>query len=272
LLTDGARNAAGITFLVFIPISCYVQASIRDWSPGMAKSPRSEAQRAASRANGRKSSGPRTSAGKGRSRRNALKHGLRAGSLAILPTDVDAPSLSLAAAVHDRLAPADVIEIELTEGIALAYWRLRRARQLEEALIEGRLDAVAPNTLARFLLRRSNVIDALGLLLRYRNQALGELARLGRLLEQHRRPASPSAGPPEPGAPSTPLPPAGATAAALRSGRNRPANDNHDGDAGHRAAVDQAALPPEHDGAVELSLEGDDAVALLPPTPGWTVS
>ena len=40
--------------------------------------PRSEAQRAASRANGRTSSGPRTEAGKSRSAANALKHGLLA--------------------------------------------------------------------------------------------------------------------------------------------------------------------------------------------------
>ena len=243
----------------------------------MAKSPRSEAQRAASRANGCKSQGPRTAAGKSRARRNAIKHGLRAASLGILPTDGDAPPLSLADAVHDRLAPTDVIEIELTEGIALAYWRLRRARQLEEALVEGRPDAVAPNSLARFLLRRGNAIDALGLLLRYRNQALGELARLGRLLEQHRRPPSPLAEPPEPGAPTTPvLPPSETAAASTHRGkgqdRARPANDNRRGDGSSTTPGEAARSAVASDAACPLPRQDGATVEPAPPAPGSTFS
>lgn len=156
----------------------------------MAKPPRSEAQRAASRANGRKSCGPRTAAGKQASRRNALRHGLRAASLAVVGAEASQSALALVGAVRDRLAPADVIEGELTEAMALAFWRLRRARAIEDALVDGRDPAGAGGGLARVLLRRDQIGDALALVLRYRNQALGELTRLRQLLDQHRRPAA----------------------------------------------------------------------------------
>lgn len=243
----------------------------------MAKPPRSEAQRAASRANGRRSKGPRTPAGKTRSRRNAMKHGLRAASLDILAGDNDAPPLALAAAVRDRLAPEDVIEIELAEGIALAYWRLRRAQQLEEALIEGRAEIAGASTLARSLLRRNNAIDALSLLLRYRNQALGELARLGRLLEQHRRPPSPLAEPPEPGAPTTPvLPPSETAAASTHRGkgqdRARPANDNRRGDGSSTTPGEAARSAVASDAACPLPRQDGATVEPAPPAPGSTFS
>lgn len=51
-------------------------------APEPAVKARSESQREASRRNGRKSAGPRTTAGKRRSRRNAMKHGLRAEKIA----------------------------------------------------------------------------------------------------------------------------------------------------------------------------------------------
>jgi len=165
----------------------------------MAKRPRSPAQQAASRANGARSRGPKTAGGKARSRRNALRHGLRATVLEVLPLAVGGPTEQLVAAVHAHLAPTDVIETELADGIAVALWRLRRARELETELM--RADAtggpgaggrglasgeMAP--LAAALMKRHHGVGAMALLLRYRNQALGELDRLLRLLEP-RRPA-----------------------------------------------------------------------------------
>jgi hypothetical protein len=219
------RRLVGVP-IDFIPKIGYDQALTRQRRPRMAKPPRSQAprpprsqaQRAASRANGRKSRGPRTEAGKSRSRCNAVKHGLRAASLDIVASDGDAPSLALVAAVHDRLVPGDAIEVELANGIALAYWRLRRTRALEEALLAGRQPAANASSLARFLLGRIGGAGALTLLLRYRNQALGELTRLGRLLEHHRNPPSlMEAG----GEPASQTPPSPAAAHDTR-----PANDN----------------------------------------------
>jgi hypothetical protein len=152
----------------------------------MAKRPRSEAQRAASRANGRRSSGPKSTEGKSRSRRNALRHGLRAASLEVLPQNASLPAAMMVEAVREKLTPRDVIEVEYVDGIAMAFWRLRRARQLEEALLAGGQLQRGETGLAKALLKRTDPAGALALLLRYRNQALGELDRLVHLLETHR--------------------------------------------------------------------------------------
>jgi hypothetical protein len=152
----------------------------------MAKRPRSEAQRAASRANGRRSSGPKSTEGKSRSRRNALRHGLRAASLEVLPQNASLPAAMMVEAVREKLTPRDVIEAEYVDGIAMAFWRLRRARQLEEALLAGGQLQRGETGLAKALLKRTDPAGALALLLRYRNQALGELDRLVHLLEAHR--------------------------------------------------------------------------------------
>jgi hypothetical protein len=154
----------------------------------MSKRPRSEAQRAASRANGRRSRGPCTAEGKARSRVNAVKHGLRATSLQHLPAGLAVDDLrSLTAAARQQLAPRDTIEAEIADGIAASFWRLRRVRQVEEALLEGRRLTAGQDRLTQSFLRRTTGPDAMPLLLRYRSQALGELTRLFRLLDEHRR-------------------------------------------------------------------------------------
>lgn len=146
----------------------------------MADGKRTPAQQAASRANGRRSRGPRTAAGKVRSRRNALRHGLRASTLELLPPAAGGPAAALGEAVQEELAPANAIEAELAAGIAAALWRLRRARELEEEALRG------GTALARLFARSGQPADPLALLLRYRNQALGEVDRLLRLLGRQR--------------------------------------------------------------------------------------
>jgi hypothetical protein len=51
----------------------------------------SEAKLEANRHNAKRSCGPRTEAGKLRSKRNAVKHGMRSATLAILDEDAQAP-------------------------------------------------------------------------------------------------------------------------------------------------------------------------------------
>ena len=185
------------------------------------KRQRSEAQRAASRANGRRSRGPKTAEGKSRSRGNALRHGLRATSLAVLPATTSGPATELIEAVQQQLAPSDVIEAECAEGIAMALWRLRRARHLEEAILAGAERPGGENELATAFSRRANSAGAMALLLRYRNQAMGELDRWFRLLEARRSGAS------DPAAPGSTTIPGGAAmptgdAAADAANDNRP--------------------------------------------------
>jgi hypothetical protein len=152
----------------------------------MVKRPRTEAQRAASRANGRRSRGPKTIEGKERSRRNALRHGLRATRFEVLAEADNRPASVLIEAVRQRLAPRDVLEVECAEGIAMAFWRLRRVRHLEEAILAGVEIAPGDSELAKAFSLRANGAGAVALLLRYRNQALGELNRWFRLLESRR--------------------------------------------------------------------------------------
>lgn len=152
----------------------------------MAKRPRSEAQQVASRANGRRSRGPRTAEGKARSRRNAMRHGLRAEVLEVLPLEAGGPTEALVSQVRAELAPADVIEAELVDAIAVALWRLRQARQLEAELANAGAKGQTSMPLASSMLKRNHGSGAVALLLRYRNQAVGELDRLLRLLEARR--------------------------------------------------------------------------------------
>jgi hypothetical protein len=93
--------------------------------PNTAPQARSEAQRAAARANGARSRGPSTPAGKDRARRNALKHGLSGAGVA-LPDDLKAEADRLAETYARDLRPNGERERLLVERIALADARWRR--------------------------------------------------------------------------------------------------------------------------------------------------
>jgi hypothetical protein len=104
----------------------------------------SERKRVANRQNARRSTGPRTEAGKGRSRWNAIKHGL-------LVKDVPAnhwpyfcddpgPFQLLMEALFDHFDPVGPVEGMLVERIGQCYWRSHRFQLVENATI--RLDLV----------------------------------------------------------------------------------------------------------------------------------
>lgn len=150
----------------------------------MSDRPRTPAQIAASRANGRRSKGPKTEPGKRRSRLNAVKHGLRSRTIRPLPGDNTSATKALTHAVLERLLPADNAERELADGIVAALWRMRRATQIEHEVLglrSGEPGEVDPNAVARAFVRQSHGPRTLDLLLRYRTQAVGELGRLLRL-------------------------------------------------------------------------------------------
>jgi len=94
-----------------------------------------ERQIEANRANARRSTGPRTEAGKARSRMNALRHGLRAETVVLAHED-RAAFEELHADLRADLAPAGALEALLVEQIAAGAWRMRRAWQTERELIE----------------------------------------------------------------------------------------------------------------------------------------
>jgi hypothetical protein len=96
----------------------------------------SEAQITANRRNAQKSTGPRTAEGKAAVAQNALRHGLTARQVVCF--DEKAQDF---AAYHEALRaafdPADAIEEQLVERIALCAWRMRRLSRIEARLIDS---------------------------------------------------------------------------------------------------------------------------------------
>jgi hypothetical protein len=90
-------------------------------------------QRAASRANALKSTGPRTEAGKAASRGNALKHGIDAQQQIIFG-EVAEDLAQLAAEYQELYSPANPDERFLVDSMVNYEWRLRRLRRVEASL------------------------------------------------------------------------------------------------------------------------------------------
>ncbi len=102
----------------------------------------SEKQLKANRKNAKKA-GVKTAEGKAIVKYNALKHGLLAKEVVItIGEGAEDPEEfnSLLADLKTQLAPAGTLEEMLTEKIAVAYWRLRRAYRYEVGLIRHELD------------------------------------------------------------------------------------------------------------------------------------
>jgi len=101
--------------------------------------PTSERKRAANRQNARRSTGPKSEAGKGRSRWNAMKHGLLVKEVPAnhWPYVLDDPSPfePLMKALFDHFSPEGPVEGMLVELIAQCYWRQHRFQRAENARI-----------------------------------------------------------------------------------------------------------------------------------------
>jgi hypothetical protein len=92
----------------------------------------------ASRRNGCKSNGPRTPAGKARSRYNALKHGMTAQT-ELLPGEDPAEFAEFRERLHHDLAGRNQLEETLIDHIARAVWRARRAEKATALALDHRL-------------------------------------------------------------------------------------------------------------------------------------
>lgn len=91
-----------------------------------------EKQREASRANGARSRGPLSAAGKARSALNALRHGLFAES-ALLPGESVEEYRRLRLDYLATFHPRTVGELAAVNELIAAAWRLRRVRKIEHA-------------------------------------------------------------------------------------------------------------------------------------------
>lgn len=127
--------------------------------------------------------GPRTSAGKERSKRNALKHGIFSG-VALLGDEPRAEFDSLLSGLRKDLAPAGSLEGALVEKLAILLWRYRRLLVAEAENLR-RVDLVAAIKLNEV---GSNMLDNADRLLRYEagierafDRTLRQLERLQRM-------------------------------------------------------------------------------------------
>jgi hypothetical protein len=155
----------------------------------------------ASRRNGARSRGPRTPAGKLRSSRNALRHGLRARRLVLLDDENPAEFRAFARALQAELAPEGRLQADLVNRIVIAIWRARRADKLEAGLLGSYLEAAGPDdpgpsaALGTGLIRDNYGPRALATLVRYRGSVLAEwfrsLAALKLLQAEARGPSGP---------------------------------------------------------------------------------
>ena len=107
---------------------------------GKIASPR---QLVANRRNARKSTGPKTPAGKAVSRMNAMKHGLLARQVVVRGLKLRESShefKTLCRDYYEHLTPVGPLEEMLVGQIATAAWRLRRARTAETGEIALSVD------------------------------------------------------------------------------------------------------------------------------------
>jgi hypothetical protein len=168
----------------------------------------------ASRANGARSKGPVTPEGKGRSSRNATKHGLLS-DLVVLETESSEGFAALSAVFVQRFQPADDVENGLVEELAAATWRIRRAWTIERCAIERkvRLSGAAPLDAMTDLFTNPESSQSLDLMQRYetRLQRMYQRALRGLLLlrrERNERPVGISVASGEaPAAPPVSAPP-----------------------------------------------------------------
>ena len=93
-----------------------------------------DARAAANRANSLRSTGPRTAAGKQRSKLNAIRHGLT-GQTIVLPTEDLAAYQRHAQAFIDEYQPKGATETQLVQTLTDLAWRINRAAAAETNLL-----------------------------------------------------------------------------------------------------------------------------------------
>ena len=114
------------------------------WRPPCPPSARPPSRDAA-RANGARSHGPATDAGKARSARNGTRHGLRGGPFALLPGEDRDEFAELHAAVTSDWGPRDAYERRWVMELVTSMWRQDRLRGLELAVLDAAASESPPS-------------------------------------------------------------------------------------------------------------------------------
>ena len=119
----------------------------------------SEKQLHANRANATRSTGPRSQAGKARSRMNALKHGFSSQEI-VLEGESAEQFDALRAELEAEFDPTSVMERELVDRLAVLLWRQRRVPVFEAALIRARREATTtPGVVGTYTVTEAGLRD-----------------------------------------------------------------------------------------------------------------
>ena len=121
-----------------------------------------EQRREVNRKNSQKSTGPRTEAGKARSKLNGLKHGLRAATL-VLPGEDPEALEHRRDAWTEELDPRTDLERYFVRSAVEASWRLDRARRAETAAVARRVTAAGAKADRKDALEVEHNLKFLGL-------------------------------------------------------------------------------------------------------------
>lgn len=97
-----------------------------------------EAKAVVNARNAMRSTGPRSPAGKVRSAANALRHGLTAQTLMVIPGEAAGELQALADRMRATLAPEGELEERLVERVVGLMWRLRRVGRVEGEVLRSR--------------------------------------------------------------------------------------------------------------------------------------
>jgi hypothetical protein len=116
----------------------------------------SKVQIEANRRNGKRSKGPTTAEGKSASAKNALKNGLQAEQLVLLPGEDGRKYLELRLSLNDQFNPVGDVEAFLVETMANQIWRLRRVPKIEAGILAYHYDLVSAEQSAAY---NAKVID-----------------------------------------------------------------------------------------------------------------
>lgn len=114
----------------YVPLATFLRRAKR--SKSKANGSAGKADRSTAKAN--RSTGPRTAAGKERSRYNAFRHGLTS-QVVVLPNEDHEAYRKFAGAIMASLAPEGPIETQLAQRIADAQWRLNRIGAIEQNML-----------------------------------------------------------------------------------------------------------------------------------------
>jgi hypothetical protein len=121
---------------------------------------------AINRANSEKSTGPRTDAGKQRSKMNALRHGLT-GQTIVMPAEDHAAYQRHSQTFLDEYQPKGATEIQLVQSLIDTSWRMNRAASMENNLYSLGLIEMEN----RLLANHPDAEAALAMAMAYREQA-----------------------------------------------------------------------------------------------------